>query len=409
MKNEESYRYEEAMLEVLNKSFQEATKELEALKKTYGDNLKDMVSITCYGKTEEKERKEAVKFYTDCAEHSEGSERDRYTTILAGLHDNKRVIFDDFSDQFAYDKEHMPNKSGYERDMEYLNNLMDNAISQKELVEAVIGECVNLQKDGHIRIGVDALVEYEDFLKEEAKQAYLGKIYGKTILKDIEEKSDIYHRTYYRGTSYEAMTLADFIDDYGVACNLIKNGQVTSDIEKINVALYKHGIRPLEYNGSGVFHTIDDKEKMIKYSIGLYGDRDVKVVVPFSNVDDATVTIPIYMLGEFIHADDEMELQRFLYGDDERDIPAYEKEDCAGLLNFIDENYPNHKCTLSHKVVGDAYEISIRIEQKTDEERFMEELRGGATFEERAKITEKWLGDNIKFDLSRELEERDDI
>lgn len=49
---------------------------------------------------------------------------------------------------------------------EYAENSMSMAIWQKELVEAVIGECVNLQRDGHIRIGVNAELDYEDYLRK---------------------------------------------------------------------------------------------------------------------------------------------------------------------------------------------------------------------------------------------------
>ena len=52
-----------------------------------------------------------------------------------------------------------------QRESKYIDGLMDFAIAQKELVEAVIGECVNLQKDGHIRIGVDDPIDYEVYLE----------------------------------------------------------------------------------------------------------------------------------------------------------------------------------------------------------------------------------------------------
>lgn len=46
---------------------------------------KDIVTITCYNKTSQMERKQAVEFYTSCVLCSEGSERERYGKILAEL------------------------------------------------------------------------------------------------------------------------------------------------------------------------------------------------------------------------------------------------------------------------------------------------------------------------------------
>ena len=55
---------------------------------------KDMVTITCYGKKETKERNEAMRFYKDCAENSEGHERNRYFNILMDLMDGKNLCSD---------------------------------------------------------------------------------------------------------------------------------------------------------------------------------------------------------------------------------------------------------------------------------------------------------------------------
>ncbi len=54
-----------------------------------------MVQITCYGRTESMERNKALKFYRDCADHSEGSERDRYVNILFGLMDGLSEVCDE--------------------------------------------------------------------------------------------------------------------------------------------------------------------------------------------------------------------------------------------------------------------------------------------------------------------------
>ncbi len=95
MKNMESYRYEQAMFEILNESFQDFQKQQE-----------------CFSKNKD-------------------------TLTESQIAREQRRIDEDF----------------------------DKMIAQKELVEAVIGECVNLQKDGHIRIGVDHPEDYELYLE----------------------------------------------------------------------------------------------------------------------------------------------------------------------------------------------------------------------------------------------------
>lgn len=55
----------------------------------------DIVSITCYGKTERCERKKAIAFYLDCMRNSEGSERDRYTNIYLQLLDGEKNCCDE--------------------------------------------------------------------------------------------------------------------------------------------------------------------------------------------------------------------------------------------------------------------------------------------------------------------------
>lgn len=55
---------------------------------------KDIVTITCYNKTTQMVRKDAIKQYTSYAQQNEGSEQMRYMTILMGLHEGKLVVSD---------------------------------------------------------------------------------------------------------------------------------------------------------------------------------------------------------------------------------------------------------------------------------------------------------------------------
>ena len=56
----------------------------------------DEVTITCYGKTEKRKRNDAIAFYLEGILCSEGSERDRYTSIVTGLQCGKKVVDDDW-------------------------------------------------------------------------------------------------------------------------------------------------------------------------------------------------------------------------------------------------------------------------------------------------------------------------
>lgn len=56
--------------------------------------MKDIVTITCYGKTEKRERNEAIAFYQKGVFASDGSERDRYVSIVAGLQCGMKVVDD---------------------------------------------------------------------------------------------------------------------------------------------------------------------------------------------------------------------------------------------------------------------------------------------------------------------------
>ena len=55
---------------------------------------KDLVEITCYGQTETMERKKAIQFYTECAEWSDGCEKERYCNILCDLLSGRKVARD---------------------------------------------------------------------------------------------------------------------------------------------------------------------------------------------------------------------------------------------------------------------------------------------------------------------------
>ncbi len=56
---------------------------------------KDIVTITCYGKTEQLEREVAITIYLDAMVCSEGSERDRYSKILGELMTGQKVCSDE--------------------------------------------------------------------------------------------------------------------------------------------------------------------------------------------------------------------------------------------------------------------------------------------------------------------------
>jgi len=57
--------------------------------------LDDIVTITCYNKTEQMKRGDAIKFYAEGMNCCEGSERDRYTNIYMQLMDGRMECYDD--------------------------------------------------------------------------------------------------------------------------------------------------------------------------------------------------------------------------------------------------------------------------------------------------------------------------
>ena len=56
---------------------------------------KDIVTITCYGKTSQMERDVAIEEYLDAMVCSEGSERDRYSKILGELMTGQKICSDE--------------------------------------------------------------------------------------------------------------------------------------------------------------------------------------------------------------------------------------------------------------------------------------------------------------------------
>lgn len=56
----------------------------------------DLVKITCYGKTDVMERADAIKLYAEGVFACEGSERERYAMILAGLNAGLNEVSDEY-------------------------------------------------------------------------------------------------------------------------------------------------------------------------------------------------------------------------------------------------------------------------------------------------------------------------
>ena len=54
----------------------------------------DLVQITCYNETRVWKRKEAIEFYKDCVDWSDGCERERYQNILIDLLLGKKIATD---------------------------------------------------------------------------------------------------------------------------------------------------------------------------------------------------------------------------------------------------------------------------------------------------------------------------
>lgn len=255
--------------------------------------------------------------------------------------------------EYACLEKHQNGSSSYERQGEIADRCMDKAIAQKELVESVIGECVNLQKDGVIRIGADKVVDYTDYLDTLHKECRIGEVFGKTLLEDDGKVTG--------GISYFGETLADFIDDYKDSYDFhpTPDGKYKYyDYEKINQALYDCGIKPLRYDGGGRFVPITEKEQTAKYAIHRYGNGEVTVNLPKKEVwrgeetrfygeriekletlcDEPKITIPRYILGEFFN--DSVDIVVQIMTDCYNEF-LHTADDADGLIDFIRENYPS--------------------------------------------------------------------
>ena len=59
--------------------------------------MKDIVTITCYRKTKQMERRKAIKFYKEGAVACKGSsEGDRYMSIVMGLKEGLSAVDDEW-------------------------------------------------------------------------------------------------------------------------------------------------------------------------------------------------------------------------------------------------------------------------------------------------------------------------
>lgn len=56
---------------------------------------KDLVTVTCYGKTKTWERKDAIAFFLEGMRYCDGAERDRYTNIYLQLIDGAKEAYDE--------------------------------------------------------------------------------------------------------------------------------------------------------------------------------------------------------------------------------------------------------------------------------------------------------------------------
>ena len=58
-------------------------------------NDKDIVTVICYGKSEQMERDKAKQFYLECMMFSDGSEKERYTNIYMDLMSGLKICKDE--------------------------------------------------------------------------------------------------------------------------------------------------------------------------------------------------------------------------------------------------------------------------------------------------------------------------
>ena len=60
-----------------------------------------MVKVLCYGKIKEyADRKQAIEYFRQCQNSSEGAERERYTNILCNLLWTTKDIVYDYEDEY---------------------------------------------------------------------------------------------------------------------------------------------------------------------------------------------------------------------------------------------------------------------------------------------------------------------
>ena len=259
---------------------------------------------------------------------------------------------------------------------EYNKNSFDNSDfqAQKALAEKIIGMPIIVLHDLDHKewgLGIDygtfgliskdnpRYVSIDKYLDDLYTVCHIGEVFSKTLLEDDDKITG--------GASYVGETLAEFIDDHKDGYNFRPapgSKYKVYDYEKINQALYDCGIRPLRYDGGERFVPITDNEQTAKYAIRRYGDGEVTVKLPKKEVwreetedpshgrfygestdrletlcDEPKITIPRYILGEFLN--DGIDIDEFLYGNPQTEMDGYTTDDTDGLVDFIRENYPS--------------------------------------------------------------------
>lgn len=279
------------------------------------------------------------------------------TTLNASF--QKAVAEQKYAEQYGKDNATMRN---------YADESMDKAIWQKEIVEAVIGHPVNLQIDGKIRIGLDNLISYEDYLKNLESIAHIGDLCVKTVLEDNNRLST-------GGVSFEGETLADFIGEnekkyINPVHEWEKKGKL--NLEALNQDLYDCGIKTIDMNRlveNGRFVFNDNAERDSEYAKNRFGDEKVKLMLPkfdalnfdirfdrdvqtgayvqyIDYIDNPSISVPKYMLGEFLGDD---AINAFL--DD------CTSEDTEDFLEFVQKAYPSY----DYKANSNLKEIADKV------------------------------------------------
>lgn len=288
---------------------------------------------------------------------SYGYEHALLTTLDASF--QKAVAEQKYAEQYGKDNATMK---------DYANESMDKAIWQKEIVEAVIGHPVNLQIDGKIRIGLDNLISYEEYLKNLESIAHIGDLCTKTVLEDNNRLST-------GGVSFEGETLADFIGEnekkyINPVHEWERRGKL--NLEALNQDLYDCGIKTIDMNRlveNGRFVFNNKAERDSEYAKNRFGNEKVKLMLPkfdalnydvrfdrdvqtgayvqyIDYIDNPSISVPKYMLGEFL-------------GDDVIDnfLDDYTSEDTEGFLMFIQKAYPSY----DYKANSNLKEIADKV------------------------------------------------